>query len=170
MHWPNWRQISDIKEPNVTWKSQFDQFLKSEACPNFVKAAIERARRGEEPIREDDISILNNDDLDQPDWADIMGLQSEFEEEQFTYDDSGEDFNWSQTEFCLPPKCISWVQKLPEVANTEFETLDISDVNTEHMNKEQQFAFLLVMNTIKEYISESNTFRPLRMVVAGTAG
>ena len=100
----------------------------------------------------------------------LMGPQSEFEEEQFTYDDSGEDFNWSQTEFCLPPKCISWVQKLPEVANTEFETLDISDVNTEHMNKEQQFAFLLVMNTIKEYISESNTFRPLRMVVAGTAG
>ena len=44
MHWPNWRSLTDIKDPDVTWKDQFNQFLQMTACPNFVKAQVDRVK------------------------------------------------------------------------------------------------------------------------------
>ena len=42
MHWPNWRSLTDIKDPNVTWKDRFNQLLQMTACPNFVKSQVDR--------------------------------------------------------------------------------------------------------------------------------
>ena len=42
MHWPNWRSLTDKKDPDVTWKDQFNQLLQMTACPNFVKSQADR--------------------------------------------------------------------------------------------------------------------------------
>lgn len=36
-----WRVIADIQSDNMTWTEQFEVFLQSQYCPNFVKAQVE---------------------------------------------------------------------------------------------------------------------------------
>ena len=38
LHWPNWRTLSDLKNADTSWKEQFNSFLETENCPNFLKA------------------------------------------------------------------------------------------------------------------------------------
>lgn len=44
LHWPNWRALSDIKGEDKTWTEQFELFLQTEACPNFIKAQLGKAK------------------------------------------------------------------------------------------------------------------------------
>jgi hypothetical protein len=44
LHWPNWRKIEDIKPDEMSWTIKKENFLQSDICPNFVKAAIERSK------------------------------------------------------------------------------------------------------------------------------
>ena len=38
------------------------------------------------------------------------------------------------------------------------------------MNKDQNFAFKIVMKTIQNYLENPENFKPLQMIVSGTAG
>ncbi|CAC5394978.1 unnamed protein product [Mytilus coruscus] len=42
LHTPNWRQLLDVKNDNLSWVHQMESFLQTDVCPNFVKADIEK--------------------------------------------------------------------------------------------------------------------------------
>lgn len=44
LHWPNWRQISDIKQKDTeqTWVDIMLAFLESDQCPNYIKADVKK--------------------------------------------------------------------------------------------------------------------------------
>lgn len=49
------------------------------------------------------------------------------------------------------------------------DNLNIPDVRIEHFNTEQRLAFDIVVNTLLDHERNDEGFKPLRMVVAGTA-
>ncbi|XP_053405155.1 uncharacterized protein LOC123560749 [Mercenaria mercenaria] len=172
LHWPSWRHISDIKDENLTWCQKMSQFLCSDKCPNFVKADVERAKRKQCPINDnesdDELSICSQ----QPDWMEAIRPNFEFESPvtDFNYDDGGDSFYWSKTK-CQYPDDLgnSWIQNLTDQLDDENESLKIPDVDLSTMNHEQNFAFNIIMNKILEISNKSKDFQPLRMIVTGTA-
>ena len=44
LHCPNWRNITDIKAEQKSWIEQFEDFLITDRCPNFVKAQVKIAK------------------------------------------------------------------------------------------------------------------------------
>ena len=71
LHWPNWRQISQIKATTQSWIEKMKEFLSMEICPNTLKADIERAKlQGNYEANNDDDSQEDNqihDDIEHPD-------------------------------------------------------------------------------------------------------
>lgn len=44
VHWPNWREICDIKVPDLTWTQIMPEGLASKHCPDFVIADLEKSK------------------------------------------------------------------------------------------------------------------------------
>ncbi|CAC5381911.1 PIF1 [Mytilus coruscus] len=58
LHTPNWQQLLDVKNDNLSWVHQMESFLQTDVCPNFVKSDIEKARKHiSDDNQEDDIPI-----------------------------------------------------------------------------------------------------------------
>ena len=84
LHWPNWRNITDIKDATMTWKEKMEQFLKSDLCPNFVKAEIERAKiHAQKGEHNDEDEVCEDEPVDpnntQPEWMDLIRPNPDFE-------------------------------------------------------------------------------------------
>lgn len=174
MHWPNWRRISDIKDPDLTWLAKFEEFVSMDTCPAFVQADVERARRGVPDI-EFDITQTEavNDTESLEDWAENIRPQpGEYADPDFVFDDGGESYDWGSTSLDLPDdKGLKWVEmSLPkDQVLRDTSNLHLPEVNIDDLNSEQMFAFRIIMNTLK-LLKEGKNFEPLRMIIAGTAG
>ncbi len=179
LHWPNWKHLNEIKLDEVTWEEKMQEFLQNDQCPNFVKADVERAKQrylGMEETNDND----NEDDneqgdaiIDEPDWMQIVQPQAEFEEihDQFLYDDGGEDYDWTQvTEHYPDDLGTSFVTHLDSMLQREDHDLDLPDVNIACLKDEQLLAYNVVMKALQDYHEKKDTFKPLRLIVAGTAG
>ena len=77
MHWPNWRSLTDIKDPDVTWKDQFNQLLQMTAFPNFVKSQVDTNSEEAEDSDADDTEVF-----DQPEWMELIKSMATFEDIQ----------------------------------------------------------------------------------------
>lgn len=54
--------------------------------------------------------------------------------------------------------------------NNDDTLLNVSDTDISKMNKDQRFAFKIVMKTIQNHIETPKYLKPLRTIVSGTAG
>ena len=176
LHFPNWRRLSDIKPDDMTWTSKFESFLNTAVCPNFVKADIERAK-GPRPHIEESESLSENENIDrqdEPDWMDLIRPAPNFDDQvpsDFIYDDGGEDYDWSKSNFVYPSDYgKKWVENLEAISKQSTEELQIPEVDIQSMNDDQMLAFNTVMNTLKNYTEQNEQYKPLRMAVSGTAG
>ena len=109
----------------------------------------------------EDESIEDND-IDQPDWMDVIKPITDFvEDSDFKFDDGGPDYDGSSSNH-------------ENLNNSETESfgLDIPNVCISSLNEEQMFAFKLIMTKLHEYQNCESTdmFEPLRLIIAGAAG
>ena len=173
LHTPNWRQLLDVKNDNLSWVQQMESFLQTDVCPNFVKADIEKARKHiNDDNLEDDIPATA-EQCEQPEWMELIQPNPLYDDvyTDFKYDNGGPEYNWCQPTFIYPPDLgVSWLQNLQSYIDTNDKKLDIPLVDVLKMNNDQKFAFNIVMKTIQNYINKSDQFEPLRMIVSGTAG
>jgi hypothetical protein len=98
LHWPNWRNINEIKEDNTTWTDKMNNFLVSEDCPNFVKAEVERAKthhNQNEKNCELPTENLHEASNEQPEWMELIRPNITFDDicKDFEYDDGGPEYD-----------------------------------------------------------------------------
>ena len=71
LHFPNCCKRSDIKPDDISWTNKFESFLKTDMCPNFIKADFERRKSHKNHTDEDsDDDIF--DGQEEPDWMDLI--------------------------------------------------------------------------------------------------
>ena len=109
LHWPNWRQITDIKQKDSeqTWVDIMLAFLESDQRPNFVKAGVKRAKTHQSNAdyeKDTDSDIGAQYDSQQPEWMDLLQSIADCDDvtSDFTYDDCGPDFDWSHISNTYP--------------------------------------------------------------------
>ena len=173
LHWPQWRNITDIKDESTSWVSKMQEFLQSNNCPNFVKADVERARKhiGIDEDESDDDQLEDNELEDQPEWMDLVKPNPHYiDGSDFKYDDGGTEYDWSKASHDYPKNIdVKWVEKMNASLQEDNYNLDIPDVNINNMNDDQELVFNIVMATLKAH-NEKRVYQPLRLIVAGTAG
>ena len=107
LHWPNWRAISDIKTEDRTWTEQFELFLKSDVCPNFVKAQVEKAKLHAKNPLHDNFENEEEELIEasqQPEWMGLLKTNGKLNESNdFVYDDGGPDYDWTASDFSFSP-------------------------------------------------------------------
>ena len=77
LHWPNWRNLSEIKSDGISWSDKLQEFLLNDSCPNFVKADIERAKLGDNNVNFLDEEKVDDDD-EQPEAVDLVQPCADF--------------------------------------------------------------------------------------------
>jgi hypothetical protein len=104
LHWPNWRNLSEIKSDDISWSDKLQEFLLNDSCPNFVKADIERAK-----LRDNSVNLFDEENVDdggddeQLEWVDSVQPCADFHvNSEFKYDDGGADNDWSSSECQYP--------------------------------------------------------------------
>ena len=180
LHWKNWRDLNQIRSGDETWNDCLLEFLKTDACPNFLKADVQRAVRkanGNDLQHEtsDSESATDDDDdeIDRPDWMELIAPAETYDDivDEFQYDDGGPDHDWSSTTLQYPDDLgLTWIEEISASIEEPDLPLKLPDVTISSLNKEQKFAYNLVMNTLINYIEDPDNFSPLRLIVAGTAG
>ena len=87
----------------------------------------------------------------------------------FVYDNGGPDYDWSQTSIIYPSDYgIKWVETLDQEQNFPDNELDLPEVSL--MNKEQRFAYNVVMLTLIQHKENPCSAENLRLVRNWTAG
>ena len=105
LHCPNWRNITDIKAEQKSWIEQFEDFLITDRCPNFVKAQVKRAKdhalnNSKPDDEEEEESVDIHDASQQPEWMQLLKPNFQTNDtDDFTYDDRGPDFNWTISDY-----------------------------------------------------------------------
>ncbi|XP_053372848.1 uncharacterized protein LOC128546392 [Mercenaria mercenaria] len=178
LHWPNRRKIEQIKT-DKTWTEIMHAFLNTEACPNFLKADVERAKKKyfenvcyNNDDDTDSNSSTTNDDIDSPDWVELIcpNQITDFQSD-FKYDDGGPDYDWSAKLYAYPiQKCQDWIENINQSAEVNVTELILPDVDLNMINSNQKFAFDITMLTLSNYVKNDTDFEPLRLIVSGTAG
>ena len=162
LHFKNWRRIEDIKPLDHSWTDVFHQFLKSDECPSFVKADIQKAKMKVDHESDGDEENLT-DEMEMPDWMEILQPHEIYDDycDDFKFDD-GEDYNWAG----IMPYPTNSKHFIDEIANPpDDDSLNIPDVDHMLLNSDQQFAFNLIISHLqRKHLS------PLRLVVQGAAG
>ena len=104
LHWPNWRNLSEIKSDDISWSDKLQEFLLNDSCPNFVKADIERAK-----LRDNSVNLFDEENVDdggddeQLEWVDLVQPCADFHvNSEFKYDDGGADYDWSSSQCQYP--------------------------------------------------------------------
>ena len=172
LHFPNWRHISDIKHDKTSWVENFTTFLETTVCPNFVKADVERAQAKEPEKKSSDTESESEDqEGEQPEWVQLMrpNLEVSPNENDFEFDDGGLNYDWGETSINYPTGYgLKFVEKINDHdENVHTDTTDTIDMST--LNIDQKFAFNMVLQTLIKY-KRKEPFKPLRMIVSGTAG
>ncbi len=173
LHWPNWRNRSDIKSSDTSWIEVMKEFLKSNDCPSFVKAAIERAKKNYTENCEDEY-LCNDTIIDnaQPDWMEMILPNVEFEHntEDFIFVDGGDGYNCDNSCYEYTSGLgKQWTEQLVINSNVESNILQLPDVNPNSMNEDQRLAFNIVMNKLRSHPS-ADKGEGLRLIITGTAG
>jgi hypothetical protein len=170
LHWPNWNKMEDIKLEEISWTTKIENFLQSDICPNFVKAEIERSKHNMNNEEEDD-NTSEIEDEDQPDWMEAIRPNANFSEalEKFKFDDGGLDYDLTLPSKDYPEDTATFIEKICEEHRAGEDNLNIPDVRIEHFNTEQRLAFDIVVKTLLDHERNDEGFKPLRMVVTGTA-
>jgi hypothetical protein len=78
LHWPNWRNRSEIKNDDISWSDKLQEFLLNDSCPNFIKADIEREKLGDNNVKHFDEENVDDDDGEQPEWVDLVQPCADF--------------------------------------------------------------------------------------------
>ena len=137
LHYPSWRKLADIKSESTTWGTAMQKFLTTADCPNFVKAAVERAKEKDSANDENYHfeSDVAADQEDQPEWMDLIRPIQEFEMplKEFEFDDGGPDFNWNQPTYDYPDGALKWTSELSGIAKNNQEELQIPEVDITSM-------------------------------------
>ena len=180
LHWPNWFDIQEVKGDAESWTDRFKDFFGTSECPTSVKAQVCRAKHQaehpQEPVFEDNLDDDAAEAEEQPDWVDVYAGQNqryEGVEKDFDYDDGGEQYDWSSISINLPegkdPK--TWLADTTKQAE-EHETveLELPDVSPLSLNDNQRALVILVLHTLYKFVENELDYRPLRLVVSGTAG
>ena len=174
LHWPNWRKISDIKAPDLSWTQIMTGFLDSEHCPNFIRADVVKAKhKSPEHDSDSDSELSNDDEVQQPDWMGLLQPNPDYSDtiSDFVFDDGGPHHDWSGTTHNYPPGLgIKFIGNLDEIEQTTNDVLHLPEVDLSLLNKEQRFAFNLVMLTLIQSRENPSSVELLRLVVSGTAG
>lgn len=183
LHSPSWFTLQEVKPDDVSWKYRFEEFVMSDDCPMFVKAAMWKAQQLAEHPREDRYEDDDEEDEpdeaeQQPDWVDVYAGQNQrFEgvESEFQYDDGGEHYDWTSTTVQLPDgqDAKKWLEYSIEQAderNRGEEEVDLPDVNPLTLNEEQRSIASLVLHTLHRFIDTPDEYEPLRLIVSGTGG
>ena len=175
LHSPNWRKICDLKTDSQTWVEKFTEFLESTNCPSFVKADVEKASRfnnGSKTVVQDD--ECEDDEVEQPEWAELFNPNIDFvhNENDFQYDDGGPEYDWSKSTYSYNKDLgVSFLENVnTTLKNVDDHSLKLPNVDITNLNEEQKRAFDIVMDTLISFKSNSDTYCPLRLIVAGTAG
>ena len=174
MHMPNWRNIEDVKDGNRTWEQTFQEFIKTEHCPNFVKADVARAQQKESSdtdIKSQSDNEESCPDNENPEWMQLLKPQCEFSDpnHDLPYDDGGPDYQWSNTARNYPSGYgLKWLENLNE--NLSEQDTPEPNMSPNSLNKEQKFAFSLIMETLIKYQENPSSVEPLRLIISGTAG
>ena len=172
LHWPNWRNILDIKDENMPWVTKMTEFLNSEMCPNFLRSEVERAKTKTYNDNDQEDELVE-DETDQPEWMDAIRPNADYDIEsgRFQYDDGGPDYDWAASSILLPvDHGLTWLSNLNENYEVDDSILDIPDVSLGSLNDDQRFAFNLTLFSLKCFKENHSDFKPLRLIVAGTAG
>ena len=178
LHSKKWRTLNQIKSENETWNDRMLQNLECDICPNFLKADVQKAIRKAndgnfENEASDSDSYDSDSDVEQPDWMELIAPTDAYDDvpDEFKYDDGGPDYDWSLTTLPYPYGLgLNWLEEISSSMEENDLPLKLPDVTISTLNKDQKFAYNLVMNTLFSYIEDPNNFPHLRMVVAGTAG
>ena len=176
LHWKNWRGFDQIKRVDETWKDCMLKFLESDVCPKFVKADVQRAIRkanAQDFVDETSDSESDSSDVEQPDWMELIAPVENYTEftDEFQFDDGGPDYDWSSTSIQYPDSLgLKWLEETSPPSVLTDLPLKLPDVSISTLNKDQKFAYNLVMNTLLDYLEHPDNYVNLRMIVAGTAG
>ena len=179
LHWPNWRKISELKDEAHSWTLQFQYFLETDKCPNFLKAEVDRVKKqNDTSLDEDDENegVAYLDESGQPEWMDLVRPVVTFDDiqKEFFFNDGGPEYNWSKASYKYPQGLgTSWIESLNESSELGNQDLVFPEVDLTSMNEDQKFAFNIVMQTLFDFVERENAdnlFQPLRMVVMGKAG
>lgn len=182
LHWPSWFTIQKVKREGDSWIDRFQTFLISNNCPVFVKAQVRKAQqladhqpeeRYEDGGDEDDACEAE----EQPDWVDVYaGHNQRYEgvENDFQYDDGGDQYDWSSTSIEVPTTADTrkWLQnRIKEDDGNDIRNgvLPLPDVNPLTLNEEQRSIVALVLYTLYNFIESTEDYHPL-LVVSGTGG
>lgn len=173
LHFPNWRNISDIKNESASWVQTFISFLDSENCPNFLKAEVERAKdieKFDDNEAEEEINSTCNS-VDESEWMNIIRPCANFENNaDFEFDDGGPSHDWTATSYEYPENEKDFSNIMETKLQGNSNVLQIPNVDVQRLNTEQRFAFNIVLKTIGDCFEKTDNYKPLRMVVSGTAG
>lgn len=114
---------------------------------------------------------------EQPDWVDVYaGHNQRYEgvENDFQYDDGGDQYDWSSTSIEVPTTADTreWLQyRIKEDDGNDIRNgvLQLPDVNPLTLNEEQRSIVALVLYTLYNFIESTEDYHPLRLV-SGTGG
>ena len=179
LHWPNWFEIQEVKGEAESWINRFKDFLATNEFPTFVRAQVSKAQHYAEHPQEPAFKDNVDDDAveeEQPDWVDVYAGQNqryEGVEKDFDYDDGGEQYDWSSISINLPdgkdPK--KWLEDtIKQAEEQETVGLELPDVSPLTLNDNQRALVILVLHTLYKFVEDELDYRPLRLVVSGTAG
>ena len=152
---------------------KFTYFLESDTCPNFIKADVKQAK--EKKIPEEDFSQNNNspdDDMVQPEWMETIRPNPNFDDPQkdVSFDDGGPDHDWCEISNQYPEDFgKDWWNNISK-STIEDDKLNIPSVDSDFMNEDQLLAFKIIMNTLSNFHNQTDKYKPLRMIVSGSAG
>ena len=178
LHWHNWRTVGDITNTeNPDWIGKFTNFMTTDHCPVFVQADVERAKEkktnhAEDEVEDDDDDGHEGNDRQQPEWFDILKPNAVYDDytTDFEYDDGGPDYNWNEAAALYPSNAISFLDDLNETQpDTENDGLNLPNIDLLSLNKDQQFAFNMVMTKLQSYKKGIKTDN-LRLCISGSAG
>ena len=172
LHFPDWRKFSDIKSEKVTWTETLLNFLKTPECPNFLKAAVEKAKQKQPDVSENLETGYEDEEENQPDWMELVRPLANFDMSisELQFNDGGEDYNWNQPSYNYPETASTWTAQLPRIAENDAKGLNIPDIDLGKMNEDQLLVFNMIMKSLSDHTTNLDNFKPLRLVVAGTAG
>ena len=139
LHWKNWRSLNQIKREVETWNDRMLLFLESDACPNFLKADVQKAiRKADGNHLEDEASDSDScdSDIEQPDWMELIAPCDSYDDiinDEFQFDDGGPDYDWSSTTLQYSDNLgLKWVEEISASVEEPDLPLKLPDLNFEY--------------------------------------
>lgn len=88
----------------------------------------------------------------------------------FEFDDGGPSHDWTATSYEYPENEKDFSNIMETFLQGNSNVLQIPNVDVQRLNTEPRFAFNIVLKTLGDYSEKTDNYKPLRMVVSGTAG